>query len=254
MTEVFRVIIVDDEQPARMRLSELVAREPDLRLVAVCTDGQQAVEAIQSTPCDIVLLDVQMPELTGFDVVDQVGPEHLPAVIFVTAYDRFAVSAFEANAVDYILKPFDDERFETAIERARVRLRSLSPNANARLAAATAAYRTHVVARKKGVKEIIDAGSIDWVEAADNYVRIHLGGTNRLVRDTMGTMAATLDPKRFLRIHRSTIVNKSRIVSVQLFNKTEFMITLADGTSLPSSRAYRRAVRLFVKEMERRGA
>jgi len=217
-----RVLIVDDEPLARQRLRALVEAEPDLVVAGECGDGRQAVEAIRAHKPDLLFLDVRMPELDGFGVLEALAEEPRPAVIFVTAYDRFALKAFEVNALDYLLKPFDHERFAKALERARKLIgRAQSEDVNQQLrtlledARGGRKYLDRVVIKSAARVFFLRVDEIDWVEAAGNYLKLHAGGEEHLLRETMGNLEARLDPTRFLRIHRSTIVNIERIRELQ---------------------------------------
>jgi two-component system LytT family response regulator len=247
---LWRVLVADDDQPARTRVAELMQRELDFQLVAACPDGLDAVRRIEELQPDLVLLDVQMPEISGLEVVHAIGADQMPFVIFVTSYDQFAVAAFEANAVDYIMKPYDNRRFALAIERVRQRLEQNHRPVLPEGLRTTPGYPSRLVVKHAGVNEVLRADSIDWLEPADNYVRLHVGGGIRLVRGTLASLAARLDPAIFLRIHRSTIVNMQRIKAISQHNYTDFSLTLLDGTRLSSSRAYRDDVRAFMQSLK----
>jgi two-component system, LytTR family, response regulator len=247
-----RTIIVEDEPLARERLRTLLEGEPDIEIVAECGDGESAVEAIQEQEPQLVFLDVNMPELDGFGVLERVGPEAIPAVVFVTAYDQFAVQAFEAHAIDYILKPFDEDRFRTAVARARHALRArASQDIDSRLAALLGDLRRprHLerLAIKAGGKIVfIRTEEIDWIGAEGNYARLHTGNRSHLLRETMSTLESKLDPDRFLRIHRSTIVNTESIAELEPLFQGDYVVILRDGTRLTSSRGYRSKLQSFM--------
>lgn len=241
-----RTIIVDDEALARERVRTMLENEPDIEIIAECSDGAQAVEAIQGQEPDLVFLDVQMPELTGFDVVARLDPEKLPAVIFITAHDQFALQAFEVHAVDYLLKPFDRERFQTALRRATDRLRQRQTHEwKDRLSALLTDLKPssepadRIAVKSSGRVVLIRVPDIDWIEASDNYVNIHVGKASHLHRETMSNMERQLPPKTFLRISRSTIVNVDRIQELQPMFHGEYMVLLRDGTRLTLSRSHR---------------
>jgi len=244
-----RTLIVDDEPLARERLRALLGGEGDVEVVGECANGKTAVEAIESLKPDLVFLDVQMPVLDGLGVVEAVGAEEMPAVIFVTAYDRYALRAFEVHALDYLLKPFDRPRFQQAVQRAREQLqRHKSAELNERLVALLEDSQTN---RKPQDRLVIKAGGrvfflkteeIDWIEAAGNYARIHVGKESHLLRETMSALETRLDPEKFLRIHRSTIVNIERIQELQPWFHGDYVVILRDGTQLTLSRGYRQKI------------
>lgn len=239
-----RVIIVDDEPPARARLRRFLKTLPDVELVAECGDGASAVQAIESNSPDLVLLDVQMPELDGFEVLRALDMPRLPAVIFVTAYDKYAVRAFEVHALDYVVKPVEGERLGEALEHARRRITE-HRSATAGLAdllrelKSDRAYLTRLPVRSEGKIKVIELADVDWLSAADNYVTLHAGGREYLVRDTIAAIERRLDPKSFVRVHRSTIVRLNRIAELMPDAHGDFVIRLKDGTRLDMSRTYR---------------
>lgn len=241
-----RTLVVDDELLAREKLAGLLAADPEIEIIGECGDGLQAAAAIQSLRPDLVLLDVQMPELDGFGVLETVGDRQLPVVIFVTAYDQYALRAFEAHALDYLLKPFDRERLRKALERARRQIeRERAGEINQQLVA----LLSDLKARQQSLERlVIKAGGrvfflrveeIDWIEAAANYVKLHAGREAHLLRETMSGLEAKLDPEKFIRIHRSVIVNVERIKELQPLFHGEYAVTLLDGTQLTLSRGHR---------------
>lgn len=241
-----RTIIVDDEPLARRGIRSQLSEEKDFDVVAECRNGREAVEAIAAHAPDLVFLDVQMPELDGFAVVEAVGVKRMPAVIFVTAYDRYAVRAFEVHALDYLLKPFDDERFAKAVERARRQidqagLQDLSCRLQGLLDDLKPArnYVERLVIRTAGRISFVAVADIDWIEAADNYVRLHAGRQSHLLRETMTSLEKKLDPNQFLRVHRSRIINVRKIKQLQPLFRGDYDIMLQDGTRLESGRGYR---------------
>ena len=253
-TPPYRVLVVDDEPPARRRLRELLALEPDFALAAECADGLEAERALRRERYDLVLLDVQMPGRDGFDVVRAVGVQDMPAVVFVTAYDEFAVEAFELHALDYLLKPFDRERFRTTLERARLELRRRTAEGiESRLrgllrdAAQAGAHPEHVVARSGRRIVVVAPERIDWIRAAGNYLRVHSEGAEHLARGTMKAMQARLAAHGFVRIHRSVLVNAARIRELHPTDGGEFRVHLQDGTVLTSGRQYRDAILRFLE-------
>jgi two-component system LytT family response regulator len=244
-----RAAIVDDEPLARLRIRNLLSEEPDVSIVAECANGKDAIETLEESPPDLLFLDIQMPEIDGFDVLQAIGVDRVPVVIFVTAYDQFALRAFEAHALDYLLKPFDDERFGAALQRARERIRQhQGGDLDRRLQTLLENVRgEHSYLRRlvvpSGHRSIfVRTEHIDWIEAERNYVRLHVGGKAHLLRENITRMAATLDPDMFCRIHRSTIVNVDRIQSVEPLFHGEYQLTLHDGTKLTSGRSYRRGL------------
>lgn len=241
-----RTLIVDDEPLGRERIRTLLADTPDVVLVGECQDGHEAVEAIRTHQPDLVFLDVQMPELDGFGVIRSVGVEHMPAVIFVTAYDEYALDAFEVHALDYLLKPFDVARFSEALERATQWIFQRQPtDLDRRLTRLLDDVQPAGVAlRRLMIKThqrlyFIRTEEVDWIEAAGNYVRLHAGGKVHLLRQTMNTLESQLDPDQFLRIHRSTIINVDRVKEFNRMFNGEYEVRLDDGTKLTLSRGYR---------------
>ena len=244
-----RAAIVDDEPLARRRIRNLLAEASDVEVVAECANGKEAIESLEEAPPDLLFLDIQMPEIDGFDVLQAIGVGRVPVVIFVTAYDQFALRAFEAHAMDYLLKPFDDERFGVALQRARERIRQQQRgDPDNRLPALLENVREdHGYLRRlvvpSGHRSIfVRTEHIDWIEAERNYVRLHVGGKAYLLRENLTRMASALDPAKFCRIHRSTIVNIDRIQSVESLFHGEHLVVLQDGTKLASGRSYRRSL------------
>lgn len=241
-----RAVIVDDEPLARLRVRELLAAAGDIEVVAECANGEEAIRAIEESPPDMLFLDVQMPELDGFDVLQAVGVGRVPVVVFVTAYDQFALRAFEAHALDYLLKPFDDERFEAALQRARGRVHQQQGGAlDLRLRAlleelrGSRSYLQRLVVPTGHRSIFIRTEEIDWIEAERNYIRLHVRGRAHLLRENLSRIESALDPARFCRIHRSTIVNIDRIQAVESLFQGEYLLVLHDGTKLTSGRSYR---------------
>jgi two-component system LytT family response regulator len=241
-----RVLIADDEPLARERLASLLSAEPDVELVAQARDGEEAATAIHDHTPDLVFLDVQMPQMNGFDVIEAVGTDKMPLVIFVTAYDQHALRAFQVRALDYLLKPFDRERFSDALQRARKQLeREETGDLGRRLLALVKDLRRdqprsdRLVVKSGGRLFFLRTDEIDWVEAAGNYVRLHVGPTSHLLRETMNAIESRLDPEKFFRIHRSRIVNMERIQELQPWLNGEYAVLLRTGTRLTLSRGYR---------------
>jgi two-component system LytT family response regulator len=242
----FSVLIVDDEPLARERLRALLDQEDGVRIAGECASGRTAVRAIQEKRPDLVFLDVQMPGLDGFGVVEQIGAERMPAIVFVTAFDQYALKAFEVHALDYLLKPFDRERFQATLKRARAshKLRT-EGGGDERLAALVEAlaerkkFADRLVVKAGGKERLLPVEEIDWFEAAGNYVRLHVGRERLLLRETMVRLETRLDPERFFRIHRSTIVNLKRVREMEPWFHGDYMLRLADGQQLTLSRSYR---------------
>ena len=244
-----RAAIVDDEPLARRRIRNLLVEAPDVEVIAECANGKDAIESLEASPPDLLFLDIQMPEIDGFDVLQAVGVGRVPAVIFVTAYDQFALRAFEAHALDYLLKPFDDERFGAALQRARERIRQQQGgNLDRRLQALLEnvredrGYLRRLVVPSGHRSIFVRTEQIDWIEAERNYVRLHVGGRAYLLRENLTRIASALDPATFCRIHRSTIVNIDRIQSVESLLHGEYLVALHDGTKLTSGRSYRHSL------------
>jgi two-component system LytT family response regulator len=243
-----RVLIVDDEAPARERLVALLAEQADIDIVSECASGPEAVEAILDHRPDLVLLDVQMPEMSGFEVMDAVGVHAVPALVFVTAYDEYALRAFEARALDYLLKPFTAARFADALSRAR---RLLEGDAARETRARVGAVLEHLLpplvqrrlAARDGSRVIfLRLHEIDWIEGAGNYVRLHAGGRTYSLRATLRATAQRLQAAGFRRIHHSTIVNTERIRTVERLPQGGYVVALEDGTRLETSRSYENSV------------
>ncbi len=241
-----RTLIVDDEPLARERLRTLLAEAPEVEILGECGDGRAAVAAIEDQAPDLVFLDVQMPELDGFGVLEAVDPAKLPVVVFVTAYNEHALRAFEVHALDYLLKPFDRARFDKALERARAHLQGTrSEELNQRLAALLAEMRPEsktadrLVVKSSGRVVFIRTTDIDWIEAADNYLNVHVGNESHLLRETMTSLESRLNPKQFLRLSRSAIANIERIKELQPMFHGDYTVILRNGTRLTLSRGYR---------------
>jgi two-component system LytT family response regulator len=245
MTRI-RTLVVDDEPIARERVLSLLQQEDDVEVVGECGDGAQAVTAIQHQVPDLVFLDVQMPGVDGFGVIEAIGADKMPTVVFVTAYDEYALRAFEVHAIDYLLKPFGRDRFRQTLMHARAHLeRRRAGDLGRRLLALVndikpeAPKLDRLIVKSGGRVFFLRTGDLDWIEAAGNYVRLHLGEESHLFRETMNRMESRLDPKRFVRIHRSRIVNTERIKELQPWFNGEYVVVLRNGQRLPLSRGYR---------------
>lgn len=238
-----RTLIVDDEDLARERLRSLLEREPEIELVAEAGDGKSALEAIQKHRPQLLFLDVQMPELDGFEVIEALPEDERPNVVFVTAHDKFALKAFDVHAVDYLLKPFDRERFQTALQRAleKIRTQSAPPDLGELIEDAKPARKAvdRLLVKTEGRVLLVKVDTIDWVEAADNYVNLHVGNESHLMRETMNSLERRLPPEKFMRISRSAIVNLERIKELQPMFHGEYVVILKDGSKLTLSRSYR---------------
>jgi two-component system LytT family response regulator len=241
-----RCLVVDDEPLGRERIVALLKALPHASVVGESDTGGAAITAIEELKPDLVFLDVQMPELDGFGVLSALPQSAVPAVIFVTAYDEYALRAFEVHAQDYLLKPFDPDRFYSAFERAAQRIRSdRSSDTNTRLLALLGDIerdrprRARIAIRSAGSVFFLPVDDVDWLEAADNYVRVHSRGETHLVRQTLQRMEESLSSSEFVRIHRSSIVNVSRIKEIQPWFGGEYVVLLRDGTQLHTSRRYR---------------
>jgi two-component system LytT family response regulator len=241
-----RTLIVDDEPLARERLRSLLEAEPDIEIVGECRDGREAVETIRKIGPDLVFLDVQIPELDGFGVLETLGADRAPVIVFVTAYDQYALQAFEVHAVDYLLKPFDQDRFQKALARARTAVaRDQRGELNERLLAllqdlkVPQGYLERLVVKSSGRLFFLRTDEIDWIESSGNYVCLHVAGESHLLRETMTGLEGRLEPNRFVRIHRTAIVNIDRIKELQPLFHGEYQVILRDGTQLTLSRGYR---------------
>lgn len=235
-----RTILVDDEPLAREKLRRFLEPEEDFEVIAECRDGAEALKTIETNAPDLVFLDVQMPELDGFAMLDHLDRGRLPAVVFVTAYDEYALRAFEVHAVDYLLKPFDRERFGQALARIREHRRLDEMRAKLeKLLDERQRYPDRMEVRSSGRVIIVRVEEIDWIDAAGNYVKIHTGSETVQLRETMARLEERLDPNLFLRIHRSTIVNIDRIQELEQQPHGDYVVVLRGGQRLTLSRSYR---------------
>ena len=249
-TVPLRAIIADDEGLARQKLRILLDVEGQVFVVAECRDGKEAIAAVRVHRPDLLLLDIQMPDLDGFQVLSEISPSEMPVVIFTSAYDQYAIRAFQAHALDYLLKPFDQERLHQALERARSELRKstnreitqrilelLSQVKGAKVPASEDDSR--LVIKTKGRIVFLNVDDLDWVEAAANYVRLNANGETYLFRETISRISERLNPNRFIRIHRSIIVNVRKIKELMPVNSGEYVVILKSGKELSCSRGYR---------------
>ena len=230
LPSIVRTLIVDDEPPARTNLRLLLQRHADVQIVGEAGSGSEALKEIRGKRPKLIFLDVQMPEYDGFDVIEMLGGDVPPAVIFVTAYDRYAIKAFDAGALDYLLKPFDDARFELALRRAQDKIGRRGP----------ASGRGLLMIKSAGQVLFLEPNEIDWIEAANYYSCLHVGSKTHLLRRSMSELDRDLDPNIFQRVHRSTIVNLARVRAMQVNRNGEHEVLLRDGSTLPVSRRYRR--------------
>lgn len=255
-----RVVVADDERLARQKVRLLLESEPNVTVVAECQDGRQTVSAINCFHPDLLLLDIQMPDLDGFQVLSEISAHEMPVVIFTSAYDQYAIRAFEAHALDYLLKPFDQGRLHQAIERARhellksenremaSRIKELLSHLRAGTVPAQADAPNRLVIRAKGRVIFLDLEDIDWVEAAANYVRLNVGKESYLLRETIARTSERLNPAQFIRIHRSTIVNVHKIKELIPVNSGEYIVVLKNGKELSCSRGYRALLQRVIEK------
>jgi two-component system LytT family response regulator len=265
-----RALIVDDESLAREALSVMLGDDPEIEVIGECRNGREAVKVIRDEAPDVVFLDIQMPEMDGFQVIEEIGAGRMPVTVFVTAFDKHALRAFEAHALDYLLKPFDHDRFGIALQRAKSFVRhqklgeiseslfALLQNMKVKTAESPAETEPPKAAHREPIDRVVVKGSgriyflkieeIDWVEAAGDYLSLHAGSQTHLIRETMTDFHAQLDPRKFLRIHRSTIVNIERIKDIRPLFKGEYLITLTSGARVRSSRGYRHGLQMLLDE------
>lgn len=248
-----RLLIVDDEPLIREGIRSGLSSIEGIEIVGECDSGLRAAEAILSECPDLVLLDVQMPDCTGLDVVRQVGPQRMPAVIFVTAYDEYAVTAFELNAVDYLLKPFDEDRLRAAIERARERITvqrgaSLAEQLQSLLDKTERKWPERLAFRNGDGFSLVPVDTVDWIESANNYVVLHCGPKQHVMAETLTNLEGRLNPDKFLRIHRCRIVNVSRVAAVRPFVSGTYQMELHGGIRLSTGKQYGDAVRGLIRK------
>jgi len=245
-----RALIIDDEPIARRRIRRFLDSDPDVEVIGECVDGEGAVAAICSERPDLVFLDIQMPEMDGFEVAKRVGLERMPVTIFVTAHDHYALRAFDAHALDYLLKPFGKARFEEALSRAKQHIAGGLNRDALRSVVATLSqvagqdrYPEHLPVNEHGRVIFVSSAAVDWIEADRNYARLHVGGQHYEVRETLTSIESKLDPMKFMRIHRSTIVNIRSIKEIHPWFSGHHLVVLNDGRELRMSRYQREVAR-----------
>ena len=248
-----RTLIVDDEPLARERVKRFLKDERDLEILGECGNGRDAIKVIRETRPDLVFLDIQMPEKNGFDVIKGLDAKNLPNIVFITAYDQYALQAFEVHALDYLLKPFNRERFHQAVKRAKEQIESRRRGAlDERLVSLISSigpekkYLERLVVKSVGRVFFLKTNEIDWIEASGNYLKLHVGRDSHMIRETMNSIESKIDPSQFMRIHRSTIVNIDRIKELHPMFSGDYSVILRDGSELALSRNYReRFLELF---------
>ena len=246
-----RLLIADDEPVIRMGLRSGLARMEGVEVVAECSTGGTAIESILSSQPDAAFLDIQMPDCSGLDIIEQVGPKRMPIVVFVTAFDEYALKAIELNAVDYLLKPFDQNKLQRSVDRVRERLasrvqKSLAAQLQVLLDQRRDAPPDRLVVRNGGRYEFVPIESVDWIEAANNYVQLHCGARTHLLTETMSRIEKKVDSRKFVRVHRCKIVNVSRIVAVHTGLDETFDIELRGGLRLSSGKQFKKAVQSLI--------
>jgi two-component system LytT family response regulator len=261
MAGKIKTLIVDDEPLARRNLRVLLERDPQIEILEECRNGREAVKAINTLSPDLIFLDIQMPEMDGFDVLEHVGPEHIQAIIFVTAFDQYALKAFDVHALDYLLKPFDDERFARALERAKSQIAAREINQlSGRLLALLEEreserqgskreerYLTRLMIKAASRVMLLKVDEIDFIEADGNYAKLHTGRKTHLLREKMNDLEGRLDPAKFVRIHRSIIVNLERIKEMHPHFNGDYVVVLEDGRQLKLSRTRREQLEARLK-------
>jgi len=248
-----RVLIVDDERPARDKLKILLSQEPDIKVISECGNGAAALSALSELKPDLLLLDIQLPDTDGFSLLKALPSEKLPFVIFTTAYDQYAIKAFDAHALDYLLKPFDYERLKEALHRARLAIRTQNDRMlTDRLlkilqGSSSTPVSRRLLIRSGGRVVFLAYDEIEWIDAAANYVRVNAGKVSYMLRGSIGSIAEKLPAEQFVRIHRSTVVNARLIKELQPCNSGEFIVVLRNGKELSCSRGYRAGLRNLIE-------
>lgn len=252
MENSIRTIVVDDEPLACKRLVKLLEQDPEIKVIEVCADGKEAIEKINEKQPDLVFLDIQMPEINGFDVLQNLDQDHVPAIIFVTAYDEYALKAFEVHALDYLMKPFSEERFNDSLKRAKAAIKQESKTAINSKVENLLEYLepsreslSRILVKSSNRYFFLKVNDIDWIESAGNYVRIHSGDKNYLIRDTMINMEKKLDSDLFFRIHRSTIINVDKVKELEQWFHGDYMVIMHSGEKLTLSRNYKKLLQRF---------
>lgn len=250
----YKALIIDDEALARRRLRSMLSKNPALEVIGECANGEEAVVAILNSSPDLIFLDVQMPEMDGFEVLEAIGRESMPAVIFVTAYDQYALKAFEVHAVDYLLKPFNRDRLEQALSRAMTALENRAVGDLNRSILALLdklkegiRYARRLLVKAHGRIHLLSVNDIEWIEADDYYASVHLGQDSFLIRESLSHLQQRLDPRQFLRIHRSSIINVRCIKELQSWFHGEYLVIMKNGTKLHISRSYQKDVLAALK-------
>jgi two-component system LytT family response regulator len=251
-TRKIKALIVDDEPLARQNIRLLLKDDPDVELIGECGSGAEAIRAIRREQPDLLFLDIQMPEMSGFEVLEKISTGPIPAIIFVTAFDQYAIKAFEVHALDYLLKPFDDTRFEKALRQAKDQIEQreisqlsqrlialLEDRDSSSIRTVKPLYISRLMIKSTSRVFFLKVDDIDWIEAADYYVKLHQGKRAHLLRETMNDLETKLDPGRFIRIHRSAIVNLDRVKEMHPHFNGEYIVILQDGTELKLSRSRR---------------
>jgi two-component system, LytTR family, response regulator len=250
---LIRALIVDDEPLARDRIREMLKEHPEIEVIGEARNGREAIDSIVNQKPDLVFLDVQMPDLSGFDVLQNLNVERLPLIIFVTAYDQHAIRAFDVHAVDYLTKPFDRKRFAEAVDQAKVFMKGAKEQDTARILSMLqelktgARYRERFAIKNGETVFFVCAEDVDAIEAEGNYVRLNLGSTSHLLRDTLNNIESQINPRMFVRIHRRTIVNINRVKELQTWARGEYRVVLFTGAHYTLSRGYRQHFESFIK-------
>ena len=250
---LIKALIVDDEKLARDRIREMLKEHPEIEVIGEAKNGREAIDSIVNQNPDLVFLDVQMPDLSGFDVLQNLDVERLPLIIFVTAYDQHAIRAFDVHAVDYLTKPFDRKRFAEAVDQAKVFMKAAKQPDTARILSMLqelktgARYRERFAIKNGETVFFVRAEDVDAIEAEGNYVRLNLGSASHLLRDTLNNIESQINPRMFVRIHRRTIVNINRVKELQTWARGEYRVVLFTGAHYTLSRGYRQQFESFIK-------
>ena len=260
MPQRIKTLIVDDEPLARRNLRLLLEQDPQIKILDECRNGREAIQAINATNPDLIFLDIQMPEMDGFDVLESVGAEQIHSIIFVTAYDQYALKAFEVHALDYLLKPYDDVRFNKALAAAKAQVEQreinklskkllalLEERESKRVEPQKERYLSRIMIKLTNRVILLKVGDVDWIEADGNYVKLHVGQKSHLLREKMQDLEAQLNPQKFVRIHRSTIVNLDRVKEMHPHFNGDYILVLEDGAQLKLSRSRRELVEMRLK-------